>query len=157
MTYPTHARRWLFGLFLVLAGCSRGEQPRPLAPHATFEIYLVSDVDSPGAQRLIDQANNATLFLTPPPLLEASDVATIVLEKTDRNLTSLTVQTTPAGAARLEAASSAAVGKRIAVMANGQLIALATLNKPLSATFVLSGEALHRDGARLFDALTQPP
>ncbi len=119
-------------------------------------MYLVSDVESPGAQRLIDPDSGATLYLIPPPLLAASDVATVGLEKTDHNRTSLTVQMTPAGAARSEAASSAAVGKRIALLANGQLIVLTTLQEPFAASFVISSSRLQREGARVFDALTQP-
>lgn len=156
MTHAAGLRGALLGALIAWGGCSRGDQPRPLAPHATFELYVVSAVESPGARQILDPADGAPLFLTHPPIIEAADVAAVALRKSRHGIAELAVEMTPAGAAKLNAATSARVGERLAIVANGRLVALLTLHLPLSASFAVQCDVVSREGEELFDGLTRP-
>ena len=147
----------LLGVLLTLTGCSQGERPRPLAPHATFELYGVSSVESPGARRIPRPGQRCSAVSDPSPLVETADIESVALERTAGDGVTLIVAMTPTGAEKLYAATSALKrGVRIAVVANGRVIALPTINAPLSTSVVLGGGSIHRQGRELFDDLTQP-
>lgn len=151
------SRGVLLGVLLTWTGCSQGERPRPLAPHATFELHVVTSVESPGARRNLDPVSGAPLFPTPPPLVETADIETLALERTGGEGATLIAAMTPAGAAKLYPATSALNrGARIAVVANGRVIALPTIDAPLATSVVLGGGLIHHQGRELFDGLTRP-
>ena len=68
---------------------------------------------------------------------------------------SLTVNLTPAGAKKLAAATTPAASQKLAVVANGEIILVATVHSPLSNTFLMAGGTFQKDQQQIFEILTK--
>ena len=140
---------------LVFAGCDRiTHPPRPLAKTATFELYHVSAVPSPTSKPATDPDTKAAIFLSTPAIITTADIATIQLAGDSPEAPGINVTLTPAGATKLAAATSKPAGMEVAIVVNGNVIAVPKVRSRMSSSFSFtSGVQKQRDS--WFAALTQ--
>jgi preprotein translocase subunit SecD len=141
---------------LLVAGCGTAKNsPQPLAKTATLDVYIVSLTQTPNTKPATDPDTNAPIFLTNPPIISAADVTTIQLTGDSPQSRSLTVNLSSPGETKLAAATLNSVGMRLAVVANGTVVAVPTLHVPLSGAFCITGGEIAKNGERLFEELTK--
>lgn len=150
---------WILSFFvLTCSSCGWIEQkpqPKPLAPWATLEIHLVTSKADPGALKSIDPTTESEIYLANPPVIDAEDVATVVLTKEDQpGPPALEVTLTPTGAKKLSAATTGAQGKELAIVVNGEVMSIASIHSPMSAGFRITGGALQHDSEEIIKSLT---
>ena len=137
-----------------VSGCDSRSAPKALGPSATLEVQLVSATNVPNSRQATDLNSGAAIYLTSPAVITSADVATIQRSEDSRQRSSLTVNLTPAGAKRLAAATTPAAGQKLAVVADGKVIAVATVYSPLSNSFRISG-IVQKDLEQIVESLTK--
>jgi preprotein translocase subunit SecD len=85
----------------------------------------------------------------------AADVATVGRSDRDPGIPSLAVQLTPAGGAKMTAATTPANGQQVAIVANGKVIGVMKVRTPIAGAFVVEGGSIHTDREAIFRALTE--
>ena len=151
--------RYAFVALLLLVGCDRlTDSPRPLSNRATLDVYVVSPVKTPSCKQATDPITNAVIFLKTPPITTAADVTTIERSEDSQGAPSLSLNLTPAGVKKLATATANPKGMRIAVAANGTVVAtfklMAPAAVPTSTGFSISGGEIPKTRDSLFEMLT---
>lgn len=141
---------------LYLSGCgpfSHKVSPRPLAKKSTFEIFIESSTDGPGTKTVTDPISHETNHWKTPAVITTADVATVSLTQDggDKSTPSLTVNLTPAGAAKLSAISEASRGMKLAIEVNGTILATPKINSTLSKHVMIAGSK----SQEMFNLLTK--
>lgn len=154
----------LFALTAALTGCSPQSAPAKLAPGATLDVYIIVGNKAPNTTEAVDPGTGGPLFLQTPPIITAADVATVLRSEieintvggtpTKRTQTALDVNLTPAGAAKMVAATATPMGQPIAVVINGQVVGTPKLFSPIKESFQISG--IHVRFTPAIEALTRP-
>lgn len=142
-----------FGVF----GCSHTAATRPLHPKAKLEICHVADSPLPGSTRATDPSDGSELFLISPPLIDSADIAGVTWSETGDGHGALTINTTPAGAAKLSAATSKLIDERVALVVNGRVIAAPSIHAPVGESFQVQSGVIDQEGERLVKVLTIDP
>ncbi len=125
---------------IAAAGCDMmGDAPKPLAKHATFELYLVSPVETPTTKRARDPSAHKEIFLIDPPIVTTADVKTVQLDTSDTLSPKLFVVLTPAGGTKLSRATAKPKGGAIACVINGTVVSIPTVHSQLGASFAIEG------------------
>ncbi|MEZ6053952.1 MAG: hypothetical protein R3C02_21585 [Planctomycetaceae bacterium] len=92
-----------------------------------------------------------------PPIISATDVATVQRSEDPSDVHSLTVNLTSSGSKKLAAATAKPAGMRIAFVVNGAVMAAPALKVPLSSGFRITGHGISDNREGLFEALTKRP
>ncbi len=142
-------------LSCLVTGCEQKSAPKKLATGAMLDICLVSTGNVPNGRMATDLNSGATINLTMPPVITSVDIDTVQRSDDSAQYPSLTVNLTPSGATKLAAATTPAAGQKLAVIANGKVIAVAPVYSPLSKSFQVSGGPIQRDREEIFDTLTK--
>lgn len=145
-------------LFLCLPlciSCGRSANlPQTLTPAATLEVFAASSTSMPNSRQASDPNTGTPIYLAQPPIVAAADVATVSREDQTPNEPSLGVQLTPAGGAKMTAATTPATGQQVAILANGKVVGVMKVRTPIGASFVVSGGNIRKDREAIFSALT---
>lgn len=136
-----------------LLGCDTWSKPQPLRSTATLEICLVSDVAMPNSRPAIDTNSGATVYLILPAVVTAADVATVQRSEDTTQAPGLTFKLTSGGAQKLAAVNIPTAGRKMAIVANGEVIGTPTVRSGLSDSFQLSGGTLTHEREKIFDGL----
>jgi len=137
-----------------VSGCDSRSAPKALGPSATLEVQLVSATNVPNSRQATDSNSGATVYLTSPAVITSVDVATVQRSEDSQQRLTLTVNLTPAGAKKLAAATTTAAGQKLAVVADGKVIAVAAVHSPMSNGFVVSG-IVPKDLEQIVESLTK--
>jgi hypothetical protein len=142
----------------LFAGCDAVRNPlkhvpRPLARSAKFDLYLVSPTKLPGCQVATDPSGGGPLYLITPPVISATDVATVQRSEDTSDAASLSFKLTPVGAGKLSRATASP--GNIAVAVDGKVLMTASVLSPLSESFEVTGGAFAEDQEKWFRALTE--
>jgi preprotein translocase subunit SecD len=145
------------GLFLVTMSLSCGwldqsKVPRALAPSATVEVYEISPTETSNTRAETNPDTGERVYLLLPPIITADEVETV--QRTD-DITSLAFQLNSTGAKKLASATSPAREQRLAVVANNEILGVATVRSPLSKGFSISTGSIQKDREDIFEALTR--
>lgn len=138
-------------IFASCSGCDLWQQPRALSTAASFQVHNVSATQTPQSFAQLDPSNGATVYLATPPILQTADVSTVDKATDSNGSVSLRVNLTAAGAKKLRAATTPATGQRLALIVNGQLIAMPSVRSTLSDSVELSGVS---NGDQVYQSLT---
>ena len=137
------------------AGCEPSTKPRKLAASASLDVFAVSATEVPDSRATIDPETGGTIYLIVPAVVELADVQTIQRSGNFSDDHSLTIRLTPDGAKKLAAATTPATGQQLAVVINGQVIAIPRVMSPLTGgAFVISGSEIRKHREEIFEALT---
>jgi len=137
-------------LALMFCGCDAFmNAPRPISKAATLEIYAISAVQTANSKQAVDPTTNASIFLTTPAIITTKDVETVQSEQEPDGFTTLLVVMTPTGAKQLAAATANPSGMRVAIVANGKVVATPEVMSPMSTAIKVSG------GREINDALLE--
>ena len=135
--------------------CGRSANlPQPLTPAATLEVFAASSTSMPNSRQASDPNTGAPIYLAQPPIVAAADVATVSRSDQTPNEPPLGVQLTPAGGAKMPAATTPANGQQVAILANGKVVGVMKVHTPIGASFIVSGGNLRKDREAIFSALT---
>jgi preprotein translocase subunit SecD len=137
------------------SGCESRSASKALGSAATLELQLVSTTNVPNSRQATDLNSDATIYLTSPAVITSADVATVQRSEDSQQRPSLTVNLTPTGAQKLVTATTPATGQKLAVVANGEVISVATVYSPLSNSVQISGGPVQQDRERIFESLTK--
>jgi preprotein translocase subunit SecD len=151
----------LFVFTAALAGCSPKSTAMKLPPGMTMELYFVAAAGDPNTIPATDPDTGGPLLLQASPIVTTADIETVARSATEVYSSSgklsdpaFTVKLTPAGSAKLAAATATPAGQKLAVVINHNVIFAPTLRSPIqSGTFEISGgKAI----AYVVEALTTP-
>jgi len=88
---------------------------------------------------MTDMEYNQNVFLQLPPVFTTADISTLEVAQVAPNRNRVIVNPTPAGVARLKAATSGNAGQHIAFVLNGGLQQLVYFRAPIDGPFTLNG------------------
>lgn len=129
--------------------------PRPLAKTATLELYAVSPGNAPGTRQAVDPNTKGPLYLATPAIVSTADIATVERSEIKTQQPSITVNLTRAGAARLAQATAKPAEMRVAILANGAVVAVPKVHSPLAGKFCIAGGEIQKHREELFQSLTK--
>ena len=151
-------------LILVVASClallplseKPNSGPRPISKSVQFEVFIVAATSTPNASSFTDPDTGATLHVAGPPIITGADVSTIQLTTDEQNQGHACLHFTlgPAGGNKLLKATTAAIGGRLVVVIDGNVLAAARVSAPIGHQFSLTGGRIHTDGNDILDVLT---
>ena len=154
----------LIALTAALTGCSSKSAPAKIAPGATLEVYIIAAVKAANTTEAVDPGTGGPLFLQTPPIITAADIATVFRSEIEiktvgstpsqSNQITLDVKLTPAGAAKMAAATATPMGQPIAIVINGQVVSAPKLFSPIQESFQISG--IDKRFTPSIEALTGP-
>ncbi|NQT88531.1 hypothetical protein HQ560_17330 [bacterium] len=118
---------------LCAAGCAPTET-LPVEPASTTEFRISEDMSAPGLRRTTfrDSLGERRLYLRPDVVLRGLDVQRVALEE-EGDRYRLTLTLTPAGARVLADATEGNVGKRLAIVVDGEVIAAPVIHEAMRA------------------------
>jgi preprotein translocase subunit SecD len=107
----------------------------PLTPAARLEVHTVTSTGAAG-----------TISLDQPPVITSADVVSVGPDDSN-NSYSIAVELTPAGAAKMSAATTPATGQQLGIVLNGKPIGVPAVHATLSDRFIISvwTQAAERD------------
>ncbi|MEZ0471663.1 SecDF P1 head subdomain-containing protein [Luteimonas salinilitoris] len=165
----TVARDALAAMALVavfaVAGCTHvnreeasveSEAMQPVRGDVAF--HLAAEPGQPDAMTLPmlrqDDADTSVLALQPVPVVEGTQVASVDLGLEDGEFATLDLRLTGEGARRLRMATAENVGKRLAVVAGGRVISVATIMAEIPGGEVRISELDVSDAKKLYETMT---
>jgi preprotein translocase subunit SecD len=124
---------------LTLAIGAAGCQPRvelPAQPTSTTEFRICEDLSAPGLMRTTfrDSLGERRLYLRPDVVLRGLDVRKVTVSEDEGGRFRITLTLTPAGTRVLGDATEANVGKRLAIIVDGEVIAAPVIREPMRAS-----------------------
>jgi SecDF, P1 head subdomain len=130
--------------------------PLPVARSAKFDVYIEAASGTSSGPMFTDTNTGEAFQVMTPAIVTAADVATVKFITGQENETQneLEVNLNSVGGNKLWKATSAAKGKKLAVVVNGQVLATPQILSPVGTQFRLSGGRIHTDGSEVFRALT---
>ena len=131
--------------------------PFPLAKSVVFEVFEVVATGGPDGLSFVDPISGESLSVRKTPIIATADVSTVQLilgqsEKYPRPC--LTIVLTPRGGKKIQQATTRLQGGRLAVVANGELLASPRILVPISTPFQVTGGRIHTAGENIFELLT---
>lgn len=156
-TRAVHRRQLLLAgagaALLVLAGCATGNGASG-AGH--FALRGASTVASPGWSKIANPLPaGGDLYLAPGNVLDASDVVRANAQKDAIGRAVLVLQFSPAGTARLAAASRELQGRQLAALVDGRVVSLYPVQGVMSInTLAVTGLSSYDEAVRLVQQLS---
>jgi len=117
-----------------ILGCAP-KDTLPAQPTSTTEFRISEDLPAPGLRRAIfhDSLGDRRLYLRPDAVLYGLDIEKVMSEKADDERYSLHLTLTAAGAKVLGDATEGSVGKRLAIIVDGEIIAAPVIRQAIRA------------------------
>jgi preprotein translocase subunit SecD len=143
-----------------LAGCQQIHQvfdpPSSAAPLPQARI-LMRDVDEHGgaAATLLKDENGRPLAVLEPAFITTADIASVALDRNTQGgepLLSLTM--TDAAAPRIQAATEARIGRRVAFSVGDKVLSVATIQGPFGKGMQVSGLGDATQAQRMYTEIT---
>lgn len=141
----------------LLTACASGGMSSGTASSSRlFELRVATTVPTAGWIRS-DNAGvpGAVVYLSPQPILGAGDVTRATAQKNAAGQAVLVMQFSPAGTARLTAATRELVGRQLAALVEGRVTNMATVQAPMTInTMALTGFPSLEEAARVAHGLS---
>ncbi len=120
--------------FLLLTSCAPKET-LPVEPASTTEFRISEDLSAPGLRRTTfrDSLGERRLYLRPEVVLQGLDIEKVSPDETGDDRYRLTLTLTPAGAKAMGDATEGNVGKRLAIVVDGEVIAAPVIRQVMRA------------------------
>jgi len=129
--------------------------PLPLAKSVTFDVYEVAETGDPYELAFADPTDKSTkLPVTEPPIITAADVLTVQLTRSQNEQPpSLTFMLTLQGGNKLMQATAKALGSRLVIVADGEIVVAPKLLTTVGCEFRVTGGRINSDGRKVFNEL----
>ncbi len=131
--------------------------PSPLSKSVKFEVFEVATAGTSLGTSFTDPTTGTSLPVTSVPVITGVDVLTVELTQLERDQGNsfLSFTLTTSGGNKLLKATTAAIGSKLVVVVNGDVLAVPKISSPISHEFQLSGGGIHTEGYDVFQELTQ--
>ncbi len=143
-----------------LAGCQQIQQvvdpPSSAAPLPQARL-LLREVDEQGhaGATLLKDTDGRPLAVLEPALITTADIASIALARTEQGQEPvLNLTMTDAAAPRIQAATEARVGRRVAFSINDKVLSVATIRGPFGKAMQVAGLGDPAAAQRMFTEIT---
>ena len=122
-------------LAIGVAGCQQRVE-LPAQPTSTTEFRISEDLSAPGLMRTTfrDSLGERRLYLRPDVVLYGLDVRNVTVSEDEGGRFRITLTLTPEGTEVLGDATEANVGKRLAIIVDGEVIAAPVIRQPMRAS-----------------------
>ena len=142
-------------VMILFAGCGAdlANNPGPVAPGTTIEIFCTADAASPNTKPVVEPQSKATIHLITPPVVETADIKTVAISmmqpevvgggKTSESYPALDIVLNETGTKKMLAATTSPESSNLAVVINGHVICVPKIVTPVSAAFRITGD--HRN------------
>lgn len=149
---------WLLLCMLAITACGRASssEPMPDAVKAAVEWRSVSYEPVPGYERAVG-GDGRPLYLKPEPLLAGATLLTARATFDGGGMPAIDIRFRPDARQQIAQMAQAHIGKPIALLANGQVLTVATVAGPFADSMQLSGIADVQEQQRLLKLLTRAP
>jgi hypothetical protein len=105
-----------------------------------FEIRLAETVASPGLREAAIAGTNDKIYLQEPVVVTNSDISRAeALANADGRTFGVAVTFTPEGSVKMRRATEAHVGRPLAILIDGEVVAAPTVRSAISSSGVISG------------------
>ena len=127
---------------------SRGD----VAVHAAvrFEVRLAEDHPAPGLRETPIAGSDRVVYLHQEPIVTNADIARgRVVQGDSASRFGVAVELTEAGGQKMRQATADHVGRPIAILIDGQVVAVPVLRSPVGASALLSGDYSKAEAERI--------
>lgn len=140
---------------LVIAAVSLRLADTPVVQAAVrFEVRLAEDQPAPGLTAARGANSTRTVYLHPEVVVSNADIArSSVIPGNRPSQYWIDVRLTAAGAGKLRAATTGHLGKPVAILIDGEVVAAPTLKSPIGDAAVISGDFTQSDAQRIADGM----
>ncbi len=129
----------------------------PLVSHlqaaVRFEIRLAGNTPAPGLRLMKVSGSERSIYLYPDPIVTNGDVASSRVTEGDSSHYGVEVVFTTSGADKMRGASAKHIGKPVAIVIDGQVVAVPTLRSPISGSAVVSGNFSRAEAERIANGI----
>jgi hypothetical protein len=113
-----------------------------------FQVRLAGSVASPGLHAAKDAAAGRTIYLDPQIVLANGDIASALAVPVGEGF-GVEVAFTKAGAAKIRAATATNVGRLLAVVVDGKVIASPRITSPVDQIGIMGGRYTNEEAQRI--------
>jgi preprotein translocase subunit SecD len=152
---PRHRRMMslsaIVALAVVVSAALVGLWPRAstnLVAAIRFEVRLAEERAVPGLS-VVTIGSNRTIYLYPETIVENSDITSARVIEGDGETFGVSVTFSAGGAAKMRRATTAHIGRPIAILLDGEVIAAPTVRSAISDAGVLQGRYTRAEAERI--------
>jgi preprotein translocase subunit SecD len=119
-----------------------------------FEVKLAEDHPGPGLQEAKVSGSERTVFLSKDPVVTNGDISrAAVLPGNEPSQFNVSVEFTPAGGQKMQSATEKNMGKRLAILLDGQVVMAPTIRSAISSSAVITGNFTKAEAERIVNGL----
>jgi len=136
---------------LTVAASSMWPRSGSLAQAAIrFEVRLAEDQPAPGLRAARVGSSNRTVYVHPEVVVTNDDIerSSVIAGDTPSHFW-IDVRLNAAGAEKMRRATAGHLGKPVAILIDGEVVALPTLKSPIGAAAVISGDFTQANAQRI--------
>jgi preprotein translocase subunit SecD len=135
----------------------RGTSTVQAAVH--FEVRLAEEQAAPGLTAARAANSNRTVYLHPEVVVTNADIAfsNVIPGNTPSQQFWIDVRLTAAGADKMRQATTNHLGRPVAILIDGEVVAAPTVNSPIGAAAVISCDCTRADAERIAQGMNPNP
>jgi hypothetical protein len=114
-----------------------------------FEIHLADEGPAPGLREVVVSGSNRRIYLHPDPIVVNGDIAETRVVPGNGGAFGVAVTFTREGAAKMRRATEAHIGRPLAILLDGQVVAAPVVRSAISDSAVLSGDFTREAAERI--------
>jgi preprotein translocase subunit SecD len=128
----------------------------PLLAAVRFEVRLAEDKPAPGL--VVAQVGDSArlIYLHPEIVVTNDDIAQSWVFQDVGASFGVAVTFLPSGAERMQQATTAHIGRPLAILIDGQVVSVPTIRAPVSDSAVLNGIFTQAEAKRIADGIGRP-
>lgn len=126
----------------------------PVAAQVRFEVRLAEEQAVPGLVVAQVEITGQVIYLHPEALVSNGDVASAVAIAGTPGFT-VEVQLLPNAAERLRQATSAHIGRPVAILLDGRVVMAPTVRSPIAESAVITGEFTEAEARRIAEGVSR--
>lgn len=120
-----------------------------------FEVRLAGTDPKPGVRDAVDPTSGRAIYLDQDVVLTNRDVAASRVVTLPSGF-GVEVQFTDGGAAKLQSATAGNLGRLLAIIVDGKVLAAPTVRSPVAQIGVVSGQFTREEAERLAEGIRKP-
>jgi len=114
-----------------------------------FEVRLAEHEPGPGLREVAIVGAERVVYLHPDTIVENGEITSAEVSPGDDGAMAVTVVFSPEGAAKMLRATEGHLGRPIAILLDGELVALPVVRSPISDSAVISGRYSRAEAERI--------
>ncbi len=122
-------------------------------PAPTLEFRLAEDTETPGWEQMTEPGSEKPIFVSPKASLNGTHVEKVSFYKDGRGNPSIGLTLTDDGAKLMEATTSRNLGKKLAIVLDGEVVSAPTVRSTVAKEVQITGRFGKEDLLKLFRAV----